>query len=91
MKECGRHHNVDADRIVPACMRKNVITQMDLGTPQLLRQLQGSWRSNAGEVHYWANLLQVADSNTSAVHNTGCATIDVIRNIFGTEVTPSGA
>jgi hypothetical protein len=83
MKTCAEHHDVDSKRVVPACMRKNVITQMTLNTPQLQRQLQGGWRSRAGEEHYWAQLLQVADANQSAVHQAGSATIAVIQNIFG--------
>jgi len=82
MKECFIHHDLDPDRVVPASLRKNVITQMEINTPQLQRRLQGGWRSNAGEEYYWAQLLQVADANQSAVHDTGCATIAVIRNIF---------
>ena len=89
MKTTAIHYDVDPDRVVPACLRKNVITQMELNTPTLQRQLQGGWRSNAGEVLYWANLSQVADSNQTAVHNTGCATAEVIRNIFSaTNVLP---
>jgi hypothetical protein len=84
MKFCAVEHDIDPARVVPACLRKNVITQMDLNTPQLLRQLQGGWRSKAGEEHYWTNLLQVADSNERAVHNAGSATINVIRTIFQT-------
>jgi hypothetical protein len=86
MKTCAEHHDVDPTRVVPACMRKNVITQMALNTPQLQRQLQGGWRSRAGEEHYWAQLLQVADANQSAVHQAGSATIAVIQNIFGASV-----
>jgi hypothetical protein len=84
MKKCAVAHDVDPDRVVPACLRKNVITQMDLNTPQLQRQLQGGWRSNAGEESYWTNLLQVADAAERAVHNAGNATINVIRAIFQT-------
>lgn len=29
VKECERHHDVEPVRIVPVCMRKNVITQME--------------------------------------------------------------
>jgi hypothetical protein len=83
MKTCAEFHDVDPARIMPAGLRKNVITQMDLNTPQLQRLLQGGWRSNADEVSYWTHLLQVADANQSAVHNAGGATISVIRTIFG--------
>jgi hypothetical protein len=83
MKTCAQFHDVDPDRIMPASLRKNVITQMDLNTPQLQRLLQGGWRSNAGEDSYWTHLLQVADANEHAVHNAGGATIAVIRTIFG--------
>ena len=84
MKACAIAHDLDPTRVVPACLRKGVITQMDLNVPQLQRQLQGGWRSNAGEEHYWCRLLQVADANQAAVHTTGCATAEVIRNIFTT-------
>jgi hypothetical protein len=66
---------------VRPCEVKNVITQMDLNTPQLQRQLQGGWRSNAGEESYWANPLQV---HNGAVHNGGSASVNVIRAIFQT-------
>jgi hypothetical protein len=89
MKSCAEHHDLDPDRVVPACLRKNVITQMDLNVPQLQRQLQGGWRSSAGEDYYWSRLLQVADSNQQAVHTVGSATIDIIRNIFATAIPPS--
>jgi len=82
MKTCAEKHDLDPDRVVPACLRKGVLTQMDLNVPQLQRQLQGGWRSAAGENNYWCRLFQVADANQSAVHNTGCATAEVIRNIF---------
>ena len=82
MKACAVHHDLDPDRVVPACLRKGVLTQMDLNTPQIQRQLQGGWRSTAGETNYWCRLLQVADANQAAVHNAGTATIEVIRNIF---------
>lgn len=91
MKLCAVAHDIDPDRVVPACLRKNVITQMDLNTPQLQRQLQGGWRSSAGEDHYWTNLLQQADCAERAVHNAGNASINVIRAIFQTptaEVIP---
>jgi hypothetical protein len=84
MKTCAVAHDIDPSRVVPACLRKNVITQMDLNTPQLQRQLQGGWRSRAGEDHYWTNLLQLADAAERAVHNAGNASIDVIRTIFQT-------
>jgi hypothetical protein len=84
MKTCAVAHDVDPARVVPACLRKNVITQMDLNTPQLQRQLQGGWRSRAGEENYWTNLLQLADAAEKAVHNAGNATINVIRTIFQT-------
>jgi hypothetical protein len=93
MKACAEFHDVDPARIMPAGLRKNVITQMDLNTPQLQRMLQGGWRSNAGEVSYWTHLLQVADANQSAVHNDGGATISIIRTIFGRtegDLAPAG-
>jgi hypothetical protein len=83
MKTCAQAHDADPDRIMPASLRKNVITQMDLNTPQLQRMLQGEWRSRAGEDSYWTHLLQVADANQHAVHHAGGATISVIRTIFG--------
>jgi hypothetical protein len=83
MKTCAQAHDVDPDRIMPASLRKNVLTQMDLNTPQLQRMLQGGWRSRAGEDSYWTHLLQVADANQHAVHHAGGATISVIRTIFG--------
>jgi len=70
MKTCARAHDVDPSRIMPASLRKNVITQMDLNTPP-------------GEDSYWTHLLQVADANQHAVHHAGGATISVIRTIFG--------
>jgi hypothetical protein len=82
MKTCTQAHDVDPNRIMPASLRKNVITQTDLNTPQLQRMLQGGWRSNAGEESYWTHLLQVADANQQAVHHAGGATISVIRT-FG--------
>jgi hypothetical protein len=84
MKTVATQAGLDPTRVSPVCLRRNVITQMDLSTPELLRHLQGGWRSNAGEEHYWAQLLQVADANQSAVHNAGSATIEVLRTIFDT-------
>ena len=55
-----------------------------------LEQLQCGWKSDADQQYYWAHLLQVADANQTAVHNTGCATAEVIRNIFSaTNVLPN--
>jgi hypothetical protein len=82
MKVCAVQHGMDPKRVVPACLRKAVITQMDLNTPQIQRQLQGGWRSDAGERHYWCRLLQVADANQAAVHSPGGATVNVIKHIF---------
>jgi hypothetical protein len=93
MKACAEFHDVDPARIMPAGLRKNVITPMDLNAPQLQRMLQGGWRSNADEVSYWTHFLQVADSNQSAVHNDGGATISIIRTIFGRtegDLAPAG-
>ena len=90
MKACAVHFDFDPTRVVPACLRKNVITQMELKTPGLLRQLQGGWKSNTGETNYWCKLLQVADENQHAVHHTGSATVDVIRNIFSAVSTLPG-
>jgi hypothetical protein len=84
MKTCAEHFGLDPKRVVPACIRKAVITQMDLNTPQLQRQLQGGWRSDAGERSYWGRLLQVADANQTAVHSPGGATVNVIRHVFAT-------
>jgi hypothetical protein len=39
MKACAEFHDVDPVRIM---LRRNVITQMDLNTPQLQRMLQGA-------------------------------------------------
>jgi hypothetical protein len=41
MKTCAVAHDIDPDRVVPACLRKNVITQMDLNTPQLQEAVAG--------------------------------------------------
>jgi hypothetical protein len=84
MKAAAAANDLDPKRTFAACLRRNVITQMDLSSSILLRQLQGGWRSNAGEEHYWAQLLQVADANQPAVHNAGSATIAVLRTIFST-------
>jgi hypothetical protein len=86
LKACAVHHDIDPKRVVPTSLRKNVISQMELNSSQLCRQLQGGWRSDAGEKHYWTQLLQVADANESAVHNAGCATIAVIKAIFENKV-----
>jgi len=84
LKATAQAFGLDPDRVCPSCLRKNVITQMSLDTPQLMRRLQGGWRSDAGEKHYWAQLFQVADANEHAVHNAGGATAEVIRAIFST-------
>jgi hypothetical protein len=89
MKTCAIHHDIDPDRVVPASLRKNVITQMDLNTPEILRKMQGGWKSNTGETHYFTHLLQLADANQAAVHNAGSATIEVIRAIFCTPAATS--
>lgn len=89
MKKCAMHFDVDPARVMPACLRKNAITQMALNTPSLIRHLQGGWKSDAGEEHYWAPLLQLADEACGYVHSTGSATIEVIHNIFSASLRMS--
>jgi hypothetical protein len=85
MKQCAVAMRIDPTRVSIGCLRKNVLTQMKLSTPDLLRRLQGGWRSSVGETHYWAHLLQVANENEHAVHNQGCASVEVIRTMFTTQ------
>lgn len=83
MKACAAHFGIDESRIMPASLRKNVITQMPLDTPEILRRRQGGWQSNAGDKFYCADLMQTATANAAAVHSAGGATINVIKTFMG--------
>lgn len=89
MKACAVAHGLDPTRTVPAGLRCDVLTQMDLNAPQLLRQLQGGWRSQAGEQHYWFRLLQVAAANQAAVHDPGASLPGVMRVMASTPAVGS--